>query len=63
MLVPSASLASPTPSVTPTPTFDVFGAALLRPRQTDFYGGCYVCRSVETEQHKLGCPLLTSLSY
>ncbi|KAK4660658.1 hypothetical protein QC762_121010 [Podospora pseudocomata] len=41
MLVPSASLASPTPSVTPTPTFDVFGAALLRPRQTDFYGGCY----------------------
>ncbi|KAK0665825.1 hypothetical protein QBC41DRAFT_9183 [Cercophora samala] len=43
MLVPSASLASPTPSVTPTPTIDVFGAALLRPRQTDFYGNadCY----------------------
>ncbi|KAK0723690.1 hypothetical protein B0T21DRAFT_414069 [Apiosordaria backusii] len=41
MLVPSASLASPTPSVTPTPTFDLFGAALLRPRQTDFDYGCY----------------------
>ncbi|KAK4200148.1 hypothetical protein QBC40DRAFT_73825 [Triangularia verruculosa] len=41
MLAPSASLASPTPSVTPTPTFDLFGAALLRPRQTDFDYGCY----------------------
>ncbi|KAK4174721.1 hypothetical protein QBC36DRAFT_388762 [Triangularia setosa] len=41
MLVPSASLASPTPSVTPTPTFDLFGAPLLRPRQTDFDYGCY----------------------